>query len=193
MSDERVPEHLQRLWQGQPAHGTLMSVDDLRDRSRRLARSVSWRNRREYVAGGMAIVLCGYLAWTAPLLPLMRAGFLISVPGVIFVIYHLHRQGGARNMPADMALANCLAFHRGELERQRDLLRRVWRWYLAPLIPGLILVCLGPALAHPELAGRALAVLAGCLAFFALIGEANRSAANRIQARLDALERDSFE
>jgi hypothetical protein len=193
MSDERVTDHLQSLWQGQPAHDRLMSVDQLRDRSRRLTRIVSRRNMREYVAGGMAIVTCGYLAWKAPLLPLMRAGFLVSVPAVIFVVYHLHRQGASRVMPADMALASCLAFHRGELVRQRDLLRGVWRWYLAPLIPGLILVCLGPALAHPEHAGRALALFAGILAFFALIGEANRYAAKRLQARIDALEKDSFE
>lgn len=191
MSDERVPNDVQSLWQGQPATGDTVTLHELRRRSRRLTRIVSRRNLREYVAAAMAIVTCGYLAWKAPLMPLMRVGFVLSVPGVIFIVYHLHRHGAARAMPADMALTSCLAFHRGELERQRDLLRGVWRWYIAPLVPGLILICLGPVLAHPEQAWRAIGLFAGTLVFFALIGEANRYAAKRLQARIDALERDS--
>jgi hypothetical protein len=190
MSDERVPDHLQSLWQDQPAEGRVMTLDELHQRSRRLTRIVSRRNLREYVAGAMAIVTCGYLAWKAPLLPMMRVGYVLGVVGVIFIVYHLHRYGAAQAMPADMALTSCLAFHRGELERQRDLLRGVWRWYIAPLMPGLILVCLGPVLAHPEHAWRALGLFAGILVFFGLIVEANRYAANRLQARIDALERD---
>jgi len=189
MSNERVPDHLQRLWQDQPARGRVMSIDELRYRSRRLTRIVSRRSLREYVAGAMVVVACGYLAWTAPL-PLVRAGAVLSIAGVIFIVYYLHRHGAARTMPEEMALTTCLQFHRGELERQRDLLRGVWKWYLAPLLPGLILFYLGPILAHPERAPRGLWLLALSLAFFVLIGELNRYAAKRLQARIDALERD---
>ena len=190
MSDERVPDQLQSLWQDQPAQGKAMSSDELRHRSQRLTRIISRRNLREYVAGAMALVVCGYLAWKVPL-PLMRVGFVMSVPALIFIIYHLHRYGSARAMPTDMGLTSCLQFHRGELERQRDLLRGVWKWYLLPLMPGMILVCLAPVLAHPEQASRAAWLFAGTLVFFALIGEANRYAAKRLQARIDALERDA--
>jgi hypothetical protein len=190
MSDERVPDHLQSLWQDQPAEGRAISLDELRYRSRRLTRIVSRRNLREYVAGGMVAVVCGYLAWRAPL-PLVRIGAVLSVVGVIFIVYYLHRHGAARAMPADMALTNCLQFHRGELERQRDLLRGVWKWYLAPLLPGLILFYLASILAHPEHTSRGLWLLAGSLVFFVLIGELNRYAAKKIQARIDALERNT--
>ena len=190
MSDERVPHHLQSLWQDQPAEGRVMSLDELRYRSRRLTRIVYRRNLREYVAGAMVAVACGYLAWKAPLL-LTRVGALLSVVGVIFIVYHLHRHGAARTMPEDMALTSCLQFHRSELERQRDLLRGVWKWYLAPLLPGLILFYLGPILAHPERASRGWWLLAGSLVFFVLIGELNRYAAKKIQARIDALERNT--
>jgi hypothetical protein len=190
MSDERVSDRLQRLWQDQPAQGRAMSVDELRDRSQRLTRIIRRRNLREYAAAAVAIVVFGYMAWKAPL-PMMRAAAVVSVAAVIFVVYHLHRHSAARAMAADMALTSCLAFHRGELERQRDLLRGVWKWYLGPMIPGLILFSLGPVLAHPEHASRALSIFAGSLGLFALIGEANRYAANRLQARIDALERDS--
>ena len=83
-------------------------------------------------------------------LPSLRAAGVVSVAAVIFIVYHLHRYGSARVMPAEMGLTNCLQFHRGELERQRDLLRSVWKWYLAPLVPGMTLVCLGSVLARPE-------------------------------------------
>ena len=189
MSDQRIPDHLQSLWQDQPAEGRAMSLDELRYRSRRLTRIVSRRNLREYVAGAMVAVACAYLALTAPL-PLVRAGAVLSEVGVIFIVYYLHRHGAARAMPADMALTSCLQFHRGELERQRDLLRGVWKWYLAPLLPGLILFYLASILAHPEHASRGWWFLAGSLVVFVLIGEANRYAANRLQARIDALERD---
>lgn len=190
MSDERVPADVQSLWQGQPASGGTMSLDELRQRSRRLTRIVSRRNLREHVAGALAVVVCGYLAWRVPL-PMMRVGFVLSVPAVIFIVYHLHRHGAARAMPAEMGLAGCLQFHRGELERQRDLLRGVWKWYLLPLMPGLILVYLAAVLAHPEHAWRGVWLFAGTLVFFALIGEANRYVAKRLQARIDALERES--
>ena len=55
MSDERVPADVQSLWQGQPASGGTMSLDELRQRSRRLTRIVSRRNLREHVAGALAV------------------------------------------------------------------------------------------------------------------------------------------
>jgi hypothetical protein len=191
MSDERMPAHLQSLWQDQPVESVPMSPDELRNRSRRLSRVVSRRNLREYVAGAAVMILCGYLAWKAPLLPLMRAGFALSVPSVIVIIYHLHRYGAVMTMPEEMGLTGCLQFHRGELERQRDLLNNVWKWYLLPLMPGLILVCLAPALARPETAWRALGLYVGIMVLFWWIVEANRYAAKRLQARIDALESDT--
>lgn len=190
MSGEPMPARVQSLWQDQPAESGAMSVDELRRRSRRLTRIVSRRNLREYVAAAVVVVAFGFMAWKAPL-PLMRVADVLSVAGMIFVVYHLHRHGAARAMPADMGLTSCLQFHRGELERQRDLLRGVWKWYLAPLVPGMILVYLAAALAHPEHASRAVWGLGGSLVLFVLIGELNRRVAEKLQLRIDALEKDS--
>ena len=189
MSDEHVPDRLQSLWQGQPGESGPMSVDQLRRRSRRLTRIVGLRNLLEYVTGAFLVIALGRMAWAAPF-PLIRAGFVLSVAAVIFVLYHLYRHGSARAVPADMGLRSCLQFHRGELERQRDLLRGVWYWYLSPLMPGLILVYLRAILAHPEHAWRAALGLAGTLVLYWFIGDANRHAAKRLQARIDALERN---
>lgn len=188
MNDQHVPGHLQRLWQGQPAQGSVMSLDQLRHRSRRLARMVSLRNLLEYVTGAFLVIGFGWMAWTVPS-SLMRVGAVLNVAAVIFVVHHLHRHGSARAMPADLGLTSCLQFHRGELERQRDLLRGAWKWYLAPLMPGLILIHLGTMVAHPERASRAVLGLAGTLVLYWLIAGANRDAAKKIQGRIDALER----
>jgi hypothetical protein len=188
MSDERVPLQLQSLWQEQPAEIGAISIDELHRRSQRLARIISRRNLRESVAAAGVVVLFGALAWMAPL-ALTRAAGALAVAGAIFIVYHLHRHGSARAMPVDMGLTNCLQFHRGELERQRDLLRSVWKWYLAPLLPSLFLIYLAPALAQPDRAWRSVWGVAGNLMVFVAIGELNRRAANRLQARIDALER----
>jgi hypothetical protein len=190
MSDERAPAHLQSLWQDQPAQIGALSTEELRHGSRRLVRIVGRRNRREYVAAVIVALVFGPMAWFAPL-TLIRVGSVLTLAAVMFVVYHLHRYGAAQAMPAEMALTSCLAFHRHELERQRDLLRSVWKWALLPLVPGMLLIYLGPVLAHPERASRASWLAAATLVFFALIAELNRRVAKKIQARIDALERHS--
>lgn len=190
MSDERVPDHVQSLWQGQPAESGAMSLAELRHRSQRLRRIVTRRNRREYVAAMIGVLMLGPMAWFAPL-TLIRVGAVLTLAALMFVVYHLHRFGAARPMPEEMGLTSCLSFHRRELERQRDLMRSVWIWGLLPLVPGGILICLGPALAHPEHASRGFWLAAAILLCFALIGELNRHVAKKIQARIDALERPS--
>jgi hypothetical protein len=190
MSDERVAADLQSLWQSQLAGSGAISLDDLRQGSRRLQRRVGRRNRREYVAAVIVALVFGPMAWFAPL-PTLRVGSVLTLAAVMFVVYHLHRYGTAQAMPGEMALTSCLAFHRRELERQRDLLRSVWKWALLPLVPGMILMYLGPVLAHPEQTSRSLWLAAASLMFFVVIGELNRRAAKKIQASIDALERNT--
>jgi hypothetical protein len=186
MSDERVPFDVQSLWQRQPATSGTMSLDELRLRSQYVTRRVSRRNLREYVAAVIAAIVFGPMAWFAPL-ALIRVGSVLSLAGVAFVVYYLHRHGSAQAMPQEMGLTSGLAFYRHELERQRDLLRGVWKWALLPLMPGLITM----ALAHPERTSGSVWIFAGILALFALIGGLNRRVAKKIQVKIDQLERDS--
>jgi hypothetical protein len=40
----------------------------------------------------------------------------------LFVLCWLHQWGSAQAMPADLAVRDCVEFHRAEAVRQRDLL-----------------------------------------------------------------------
>ena len=73
---------------------------------------------------------------------------------------------------------------------QRDLSRTVFRWYLAPLIPGLTLFWGSAALRAPQsklvfVAGFALFTAAVLIAIWAM----NRGAAMRLQHKIDNLDR----
>ncbi len=96
-----------------------------------------------------------------------------------------------------MAFRTCLDFHRQQLERQRDLLRGVWTWYLLPFVPGLAVfpfrlfrwtMKLPHAPAHTRviIATFALTAAACALVFFA-IGKLNQWAARKLQREIDAL------
>jgi hypothetical protein len=189
MTDDR-PRDVQALWQAQPAAGGPMPLDELRSRSRILERRIRWRNLREYVGCGVVVLGFGRWAWAAET-PLIRIGACLTVAAAVFVAYYLYRWGSALPMPGEMAQRGCLQFHRTELERQRDLLRSVWTWYLLPVVPGVVVLNVGVVLAHPERLSHVVRFAVFAIAMFVVIGLLNGWVANRIQRRIDALERDS--
>ena len=190
MSDGPVPERLQSLWQEQPVERLAISLDELQQRARYLERRVSRRNLREYVASVVVLFAFSWIAWIEPS-STARVGAVLTIVATIFVVFHLSQHGTARTMPADLGLTGGLQFHRRELERQRDLLRGAWKWYVLPFAPGLICIYLGAVLAHPERASRALWPAAATVLFMVAVSELNRYVAKKIQAKIDEIERDS--
>lgn len=127
----------QQLWASQPVAPSRPSPDDLDRRARALDRRVRRRNALEYGAGVLLIPIFGAIAvmqhdW------LLRAACVAILIGVIVVLRGVHVYGGASRRQ-DWA-APILDHHRAQLVRQRDALQGVWRWYLAPLVPGLALL-----------------------------------------------------
>jgi hypothetical protein len=93
-------------------------------------------------------------------------------------------------VPVDVAAGDCLAFHRGKLERQRDLLRRVGPWQLGPMVPGLGLFFAGLWLRNVNDRGDVLAMtITGLLmaAVLVVVYWLNIRAANELQRELDLL------
>lgn len=188
MTNESRPEqNLQSVWQSQPPEGIHMSLDEIRRRAGKLERRIYWRNGREYIAALAVVVFFGYqLLGTRDVV--MGVGFGLVIAGMLYLMAHLHRQGSWRGMPAEMGLASGVEFLRRELERQRNLLERTGRWYLAPLVPGLVVITAGAALRNPQ-HGLILAAYAAPVALvFIFVWRLNQRAAQRLQRSIEELD-----
>src|ERR1039458_137708 len=134
MANELRPDDLGEVWRTQNVEHTQMTINEIREKARKFQRKIYFRNLRDYVAIAVVAAFFGYSMGKYP--PLMRASAGLIIAGVLYVAYQLHRRGSSKTAAADLATASCLDFHRTELERQRDLLRGIWSWCLAPMIPG---------------------------------------------------------
>ncbi|MHA6719941.1 hypothetical protein ACX40Y_10890 [Sphingomonas sp. RS6] len=156
----------------------------------RLRRRVRRRDAIEYVAGGIGAATFVWIGWSAPE-PLLRLACGMIVIGTAFTLWNLWRR---RPKAPDPGLTSA-AFYRMQLVAQREALASVWRWYLAPVVPGMLLFLL----ATGEVIGRTLPLrhvlfalaTAGlpAVAVFVGIHLLNRRAARRVQSAIDALDR----
>jgi hypothetical protein len=181
----------QTLWQSQTQEHEPMSLAEIHQKARSLEKKVRWRNAREYVAS--VIVIAGF----SPVLLhrdswMMQAGAALIILATLFVAWQMHRQASARAVPEiGEALRD---FHREELIHQRDALRSVGRWYLAPFVPGMVLVMMGRWF-QSHVGGRSLAmdhlgilIASGvCALVFGGIWWLNLRGAKRLQAEIDKL------
>lgn len=157
----------------------------------RLRRRLWRRDAVEYAAGALGLAL---FAWTAVRTPDwgVRAGFAAIGIGMLILLVNLWRR---RPRTPNAVEAASFAFHRAQLAAQRQVLDSVWRWYLAPLVPGMVLLLLAighAAAQHMPLWAAAVSVALGALpvaAVFWGINRLNRTAARRLQQRIDALDR----
>jgi Flp pilus assembly protein TadB len=182
---------LQDLWQDQKSEDIRMSVEQLRLRAGKFEKTIFWRNAREYVAALIVVLYFAYelLKWPNVLTGI---GFGLIIAGMLYMMWQLHRKGSSRTMPAELASAAGLDFYRRELERQRDLVQGVWWWYLAPLVPGLVVIFVAMALTNPHhlphhywfLAGYGLVV---ALAFI-FVWKLNERAARRLERCINELD-----
>jgi hypothetical protein len=188
MASEGTPRDPRELWQGQPTAAPPPSLEEVRRRALAFERTIHRRNLREYVAAVLVVLFFGWHAATGDEVSL-RLGSTLVVAGTLFVVAHLWRKGSPAAPPAAAALTPCLDFRRAELERQRDLLRSVWWWYLLPLVPGLVVLLGGHVLEHPE-SGRVVGLFAAfCALLFLAVGWLNHYAARDLDREIDAMEK----
>ena len=181
----------QTLWQSQPTEYDPMTLADLHRKSHVFEARVRRRNLVEYLA--CVLVIAGFTpvlfireSW------MMQAGAGLAISATIFVAWQLHARAAAGRTPeAGDALVD---FHRRELIRQRDALRSVAVWYLAPFIPGMTLLMMGrwfqSHAAHRSIAVDHLLILPTCwmvAAVFVAIWALNLWGARRLQRRIDEL------
>ena len=165
------------------------SLNRVRERAREFQFRISRRNTLEYSVAGVLLAVFAISAFYGSG-GFSRSGALLMAVAAAFVIFHLHERGSARRVPDCETFADCAAFHQAELQRQRDLLRGIWWWYLLPFVPGLAFFIYGVATEGPDLAEQRIAAFitgAFCVIVFVAVGRMNRSAAAKLQREIDEL------
>jgi len=191
MPDRLPPEDPRSVWQGQTLENTSMSLDEIRKRARLYQGKIRFRNGLEYAAVVFITVFFAHTIWTVHHL-VMQVGAGLCIAGGWYMAWQLHKRGPARAAPGDLAGTACLGFLRGELVRQRDLLRESWSWYLGPLLPGLAVLTLGAGIAsqrHPLFAwgfvgGYLVLVAIG----FLVVRRYHLRCVSRLQTQIDELD-----
>lgn len=178
------PDDLALMWRAQQAEGEVtMSMKDITQRAAALHRKLRVRNVVEYLAGLYVIVVSLRLALQADQ-AMVATGMALLAAGAVFVIGHMHVRGWARRLPPGDDAVQSLDFYRAELTRQRELLDKVWLWYLLPLAPGLAFLHVARASANPlatAVSAAGAIIVAGVLTWL------NHKAARKLQHDLDAL------
>ncbi len=192
MASEWMPDDPSTLWREQPRlHSLPLLAAEVRKMAEVLEKRVWRRNAREYFGGAIgAAAYAFYLVKTPDWWE--KVGAFGVLAGVAFVGRRLYRHGAASTIPEDLALHDGLQFHRRQLERQRDLLRGVWTWYLLPLVPGLVIL-LAALGRHPRKFWPALFTGVLAAAFFFFVGRLNWRAADKLQREIDRLDELSKE
>jgi hypothetical protein len=178
-------DDLQRLWQCQPVVPTPIDLNQIRRRAGKLHGRVRARNLRETIAGVIAVVILTWFGLRKPD-PLDRTSFALLIAGTLYVLWHLWKHGQSGVLPADFGLTDAVTFHRRELERQRDLLRGIFRWYLAPFIPGWALSAVSAA-RYSWAPAAVLVVFVSVVIWFTL--RLNYNAADRLDRCIAELSR----
>ncbi|NIJ19628.1 putative membrane protein [Sphingomonas naasensis] len=187
-----MSDPLATLWAQQHADAVPPDADALARADARFRRGIRRRDAIEYVAGLLGIGVFAHTAWQAPDWGI-RIGCAAIILGVLVVMRNLWKR---RPQRPDSALgAPSLAFHRANLVAQRDTVASVWRWYLAPPVPGMVLLLLAILRVSAERMPLWAALLAMLLTALPVAGvfwgihRLNLAAARRLQTMIDALDR----
>lgn len=187
---------VQTLWVNQQNEGFTMSTEEIRTRAGNMQSLVSRRNFLEYLVGGVLIVFFAAMTFIVPY-PLSKLGCALIAIGTAFVMWRLFAVARAGTVSEAAAANDWSQFYRSELVRQRDALQGVWRWYLSPLIPGMVVywLAIGIRSIGTSAAVWEWAIAVGGLALtafvFVAVAAANQKAAAALQAEIETLDQAS--
>lgn len=173
-----------------------MSLADIHERAERFQTRIRWRNWIEYGAGAVVVFAFSAIAVATPDWG-VRAGVALIIAGIAYLVWKLATIAGAATKSEGQSWAE---FHRAELVRQHKALSSVWRWYLAPLVPGVTVFIAATAFAPTgdeiPLTMRLGVVALGIVwvvAVFLGIAFINGLAAKKLEAEIAALDRARVE
>lgn len=159
-------------------HPAVATLDNIPERAQRFEKLIRKRNLGEYCGAVLVVFLVG--------IQVTRNGVsgspAVMLAGVAFVAWYLYRHGTPRETPTGVESADMLRFYRGELARQASLLRNVFWWYLAPMIPGALLGIAASRGASAQIFAASFA------AVFILVFGLNQRAVKGLEREIEALD-----
>ena len=188
MSTPPIPE-----WCEAAPDATFSAPVNCATRAEKFERRIRLRNLIEYAAGAFVVVVFGgmMLGALAKGEWLIAISSLLIIAGAVFIMRNLHlRASNLERRPEDP----CLVHLTRQYRRQYEALRSVPKWYLAPLIPGIVMFY---AVVTAKVADRigwlnAIEGVAAPAAFtiglFALIALANWWGARVLERKITSLE-----
>ena len=117
----------------------------------------------------------------------MRTGCVLLVLGTLVILYQLRRRASVSALPGQGAARTYVAYLRAELVHQRDALRGIWLWYVAPTVPGIGVLLWGMAESDPS-GFPWWPMLALFVVPFGVVIWMNIAAARTMQQKIDELD-----
>jgi hypothetical protein len=178
-------------WMQRESGAHLSNPKAVASRTTRLERTVRIRNLTEYSAGTLVALLFAHTAWKAARGGdwLICGSYVLLVVGVGLLLWNLFAH--ASNLPRRPE-QDCRQHLRAQLDHQRRALASAPRWYVLPLVPGMVLNIVAQALSlrrgtpDASFAGLlvSLAITAGVLGFVLWL---NHRGAKRLADRMAKL------
>lgn len=129
---------IKHAWKTQPTEEhTMMSINDLNLRMKRLRARISRRNLALY-AYAIFNILCIVAFLSSGKLPHQRLPSILMLIAHLFVAWQVWYRFTPRETPPHTSGQNALQFHRQELQRQHGAVEKAWLWYIAPFMPPFI-------------------------------------------------------
>lgn len=181
------------FWKSQETEANFSSPGACQSRASQFEKVVKRRNRMEFAAGAFVIfaftVVAAFFGSVGEWAIVVSVAMIIAA--AIFVIARLHFYGSVERRNIDQS---CRDYLREQLVRQRDLLRGVPKWYLAPFVPGLVGFYVATAARVAELKGWSAAVedswfvVVAWISVFGFAAWYNLQAARKLDRQITALD-----
>ncbi len=148
MRDDLPGDGPMNIWLNQPTEKPTMTLKLIQQRSRDLRT----RTRKKMLGTLAGPLVAGFLyafgmKEFVSLRQVLQPPFAFALAWSLAGLYFLNRGMWSAAMPADAGLSTGLEFCRREIERQRDLLRKVLVWSFGPMLLAIGTLILGLAMA----------------------------------------------
>lgn len=179
-------QELKSLWKSQPLDAEIVSLDAIRGAARGFNATILRRNRLEELAGYLVMLIFGVFAWRQEATT-MRAGCVLIILGTLVMLYQLRKRATIGPLPTQGVASTYVDYFRAELVRQREAVRAVWLWGVAPALPGVAVLVWGMAENDPS-GFPWLPVLAMFLVPFGVVVWMNRQVACKMQQKINEID-----